>query len=187
MPHRALRSSPTNDATDLTDELWAALAPPVITPSSNGGRPTDIDRRAIVNALRSNHRTGCQWRMLPADFPPMISVRSYKIEKSLRVLRASARIGPAHAEVQRRGDTYIVSVKGRPVACYTVSIRRLCFSACGGASALPGGAWFTHAAWRSMPQPRRGFQALSEGFSPTASAGERIYFSISISPQSSLP
>ena len=37
---------------NLTDEPWAALAPLVVTPSPNGGRPTDIDRRAIVNALR---------------------------------------------------------------------------------------------------------------------------------------
>jgi hypothetical protein len=58
MPRRALRSSPTKDATDLTDEQWAALAPLVVTPSPNGGRPTDIDRRAIVNALLSKHRTG---------------------------------------------------------------------------------------------------------------------------------
>jgi len=77
MPRRALRSYPTKDATDLTDEPWAALAPPVITPSPNGGRPTDIDRRAIVNALLYKNRTGCQWRMLPADVPPMSSVRSY--------------------------------------------------------------------------------------------------------------
>ena len=76
MPRRALRSSPTNDATDLTDEQWAAIAPLVATPSPNGGRPTDIDRRAIVNALLYKHRTGCQWRMLPKDFPPMRSVRS---------------------------------------------------------------------------------------------------------------
>ncbi len=77
MPHRALRSYPTNDATDLTDEPWAALAPLVVTPSSNGGRPTEIDRRAIVNALLYKHRTARQWRMLPKDFPPMSSVRSY--------------------------------------------------------------------------------------------------------------
>jgi len=76
MSKRELRSSPTKDATDLTDEQWAALAPLVVTPSPNGGRPTDIDRRAIVNALLSKHRTGCQWRMLPADVPPMHSVRS---------------------------------------------------------------------------------------------------------------
>jgi len=77
MPRRALRSAPTKDATDLTDEPRAALAPLVVTPSPNGGHPIDIDRRAIVNALRSNHRTGCQWRMLPNDVPPMRSVRSY--------------------------------------------------------------------------------------------------------------
>ena len=76
MPQRARRFYPTNDATDLTDEQWAAIAPLVATPSPNGGRPTDIDRRAIVNALLYKHRTGCQWRMLPKDFPPMRSVRS---------------------------------------------------------------------------------------------------------------
>ena len=77
MPRRAFRSSPTKDATDLTDEQWAAIAPLVTAPSPNGGRPTEINRRAIVNALRSKHRTGCQWRMLPKDVPPMSSVRSY--------------------------------------------------------------------------------------------------------------
>ena len=75
MPRRALRSYPTKDATDLTDAQWAAIAPLVITPSPNGGRPTEIDRRAIVNALLDKHRTGCQWRMLPKDVPPMSSVR----------------------------------------------------------------------------------------------------------------
>ena len=49
MPRRELRSYPTNYATDLTDEQWAAIAPFVATPSPNGGRPTEIDRRAIVN------------------------------------------------------------------------------------------------------------------------------------------
>ena len=76
MPRRVLRSSPTRDATDLTDEQWDALAPLVTAPSHGGGLPTAIDRRAIVNALRSNHRTGCQWRMRPNDGPPMRSVRS---------------------------------------------------------------------------------------------------------------
>ena len=51
MPRRARRSYPTNYATDLTDAQWDAIAPLVVTPSPNGGRPTDIDRRAIVNAL----------------------------------------------------------------------------------------------------------------------------------------
>jgi transposase len=65
MPHRELRSYPTKYATDLTDAQWAAIAPLVVTSSPKGGRPTDIDRRAIVNALRDNHRTGCQWHLRP--------------------------------------------------------------------------------------------------------------------------
>jgi transposase len=53
------------------------------TPTGNNGacgvsslRLAWIDVRAIVNALRSKHRICCQWRLLPADFPPMSSVRS---------------------------------------------------------------------------------------------------------------
>jgi len=76
MPRRAIRSSPTKDATDLTDEQWDALAPLVTAPSHGGARPTAIDRRAIVNALLDNHRTARQWRMRPNDGPPMRSVRS---------------------------------------------------------------------------------------------------------------
>ena len=50
---------------------------------NHGGRPTDIDRRAIVTALLDNHRTGCQWRMRPNDVPPMRSVR-YDFDKRNR-------------------------------------------------------------------------------------------------------
>ncbi len=76
MPKRERRCYPTHDATDLTDAHWSASAPLVTVTSPKGERLTDIDRRATVNALRSNHRTGCQWRLLPADVPPMSPVRS---------------------------------------------------------------------------------------------------------------
>ena len=76
MPRRARRSYPTRDATDRTDAHRSAIAPLVTAPSPNGGRPTDSDRRVIVNALRDTHRTGGQWRMRPKDVPPMSSVRS---------------------------------------------------------------------------------------------------------------
>jgi len=77
MPKRERRLYPTNYATDLTDAQWAAIAPLVTVTSPKGGRPTEIDLRAIVNALLYKHRTGCQWRLLPSDFPPMSSVRYY--------------------------------------------------------------------------------------------------------------
>ncbi|MDW8226475.1 MAG: IS5 family transposase [Anaerolineales bacterium] len=70
------RCYPTNEPTDLTDAQWAAIALIVTTSSPKGGRPTEVDLRAIVNALIYKNRTGCQWRMLPADVPPMSAVRS---------------------------------------------------------------------------------------------------------------
>ncbi len=76
MPKRERRFHPTHDATDLTDAQWVTSAPFVTAASPKGGRPTDIDFRAVVNALRSKQRNGCQWRRLPADVPPMRSVRS---------------------------------------------------------------------------------------------------------------
>ncbi len=77
MPKRERRYYPTNYPTDLTDDQWAAIEPIVTTSSPKGGRPTEIDLRAIVNALIYKHRTGCQWRMLPKDFPPISAVRYY--------------------------------------------------------------------------------------------------------------
>jgi len=77
MPRRERRLYPTNYATDLTDAQWDAIVPLVTVTSPKGGRPTEIDLRAIVNALLYKHRTGCQWRLLPSDFPPMSSVRYY--------------------------------------------------------------------------------------------------------------
>jgi putative transposase len=77
MPKRERRFYPTHYPTDLTDEQWTAIEPIVTSISLRGGRPTEIDLRAIVNALIYKNRTGCQWRLLPADFPPMSSVRYY--------------------------------------------------------------------------------------------------------------
>ena len=62
--------------TDLTDEEWALIAP--LIPSRRGpGRPRTVDLRQVVNALLYLVRTGCQWRMLPKDFPPWQTVRYY--------------------------------------------------------------------------------------------------------------
>src|SRR6476469_2210090 len=77
MPKRERRLYPTHYPTDLTDEQWMAIEPLVTSTSLRGGRPREIDLRAIVNALIYKNRTGCQWRLLPADFPSMSSVRYY--------------------------------------------------------------------------------------------------------------
>ncbi len=62
--------------TDLTDAQWAELQPMLKRPPG-AGRPTTLDLREIVNALLYFTRTGCQWRLLPVDFPNWTSVRYY--------------------------------------------------------------------------------------------------------------
>lgn len=55
-------------STDLTDEQWKILQPFVRKPS-RFGRPVEYSRRTIINAILYVVRSGCQWRMLPKDFP----------------------------------------------------------------------------------------------------------------------
>lgn len=55
-------------ATNLTDAQWRLIAP-MLPPPSAVGAPRRIDRREVVDAILYVVRTGCQWRMLPADFP----------------------------------------------------------------------------------------------------------------------
>lgn len=63
--------------TDLTDEQWALIAPLVMQPKGKPGRPREVDTREVVNAILYVVRTGCQWRMLPHDFPAWQTVYYY--------------------------------------------------------------------------------------------------------------
>ena len=57
-------------SSDLTDEQWALLEPLFPPPDpAKGGRPRKHSLRQIINALFYIEKTGCQWRMLPKDFP----------------------------------------------------------------------------------------------------------------------
>ncbi len=62
--------------TDLTDEQWEVLAP-LIPPPKPGGRPRRLEMRQVVNAIFYIDRTGCQWRMLPREYPNWKSVYWY--------------------------------------------------------------------------------------------------------------
>jgi putative transposase len=57
----------TQYPTDLTDGQWK-LIQPLLPKVTRRGRPP-IDRRRILNAILYVVRTGCQWRMLPREFP----------------------------------------------------------------------------------------------------------------------
>jgi transposase len=63
-------------STDLTDEQWALIAPH-LPPPRPGGRPRQTNLRDVVDAILYLLRTGCQWRLLPRNFPPWGTVWSY--------------------------------------------------------------------------------------------------------------
>src|SRR6516225_7558374 len=64
-------------ASDVTDAEGALIEPPMpaVKPL---GRPRETGLRAVLDAiLLYIGRTGCQWRMLPNDFPPFTTVQGY--------------------------------------------------------------------------------------------------------------
>ncbi|WP_111432154.1 IS5 family transposase [Rhodobacteraceae bacterium DSL-40] len=63
-------------ASDLLDREWA-LIEPFLPPPSRLGRPRTTDLREVMNALLYIASTGCQWRMLPKEFPPVSTVQGY--------------------------------------------------------------------------------------------------------------
>jgi len=54
--------------TDLTDAQWERVAA-YFAQKPGSGRRRHIDTRAVVNALLYRLRTGCQWRLLPCEYP----------------------------------------------------------------------------------------------------------------------
>jgi putative transposase len=62
--------------TDLTDEQWKLVEPylPRVKP---GGRPRKTDLREVLNAVLYLVRSGCQWRMIPHEFPSWRTCYNY--------------------------------------------------------------------------------------------------------------
>ncbi|MGE3541380.1 MAG: transposase [Candidatus Tectimicrobiota bacterium] len=44
---------------------------------SDGGRPRQVDLRAVLQTIRSLHRSGCPWAMLPHHLLPQRTVYDY--------------------------------------------------------------------------------------------------------------
>lgn len=66
--------------TDLSDGEWH-LVEPLLARRERGrgqaGRPTTVELRAVFDALLYKNRTGCQWRLIPHEFPNHNTVRYY--------------------------------------------------------------------------------------------------------------
>jgi transposase len=63
-------------ASDMTDREWALLAP-FMPPAKKTGRPRTTAMRDVMDAILYMASTGCQWAMLPNDFPPPSTVQRY--------------------------------------------------------------------------------------------------------------
>lgn len=55
-------------ASDCTDKEWDIIAPD-LAQTPGPGRKRTVNLRQVVNAIFYRVRTGCQWRMLPKEFP----------------------------------------------------------------------------------------------------------------------
>jgi putative transposase len=66
----------TTYLTDLSDAEWRLLEP-LLPPPARTGRPRRHRVRTIVNAILYMLRSGCAWRLLPADWPPWKTVFHY--------------------------------------------------------------------------------------------------------------
>ena len=80
-------------ASDCTDAEWALVAPFMPAPSKVG-RPRTTDQREVWNAIQYRAATGCQWALLPKDFPPFTTVQHYFYR-----LRGQLRVGAGRAEL----------------------------------------------------------------------------------------
>ena len=61
--------------TDLTDKQWRMIEG--FFKSNKGQHLVKHSKRELVNAVLYLVKTGCQWRMLPKDFPPHDTVWSF--------------------------------------------------------------------------------------------------------------
>ena len=63
-------------ASDVTDAEWAQIEALLPLPKKLG-RPRTTALRAVVNAMLYQLTTGCQWRLLPKEFPPFSTVQRF--------------------------------------------------------------------------------------------------------------
>jgi putative transposase len=63
-------------ASDTTQAEWLLLSF-FLPPPCHVGRPREVDLRVVMNAILYILMTGCQWRLLPKDFPPYSTVQYY--------------------------------------------------------------------------------------------------------------
>ncbi|MEO8285409.1 MAG: IS5 family transposase [Chloroflexota bacterium] len=62
--------------TDLTDRQWECIRK-YIPAAKSGGRPRTLDMRSVINGILYIVVGGCQWRMMPTQYPKWKSIYHY--------------------------------------------------------------------------------------------------------------
>lgn len=63
-------------STDLTDKQWSVVSE-ILRPENRGKHFAKHSKRELINAVLYLNKTGCQWALLPNDFPPYKTVSSF--------------------------------------------------------------------------------------------------------------
>ena len=61
---------------DLIDKEWEIISP-IFTRARKGRHLQKHNKRKLVNAVRYLNKTGCQWRMIPKEYPNYKTVCSF--------------------------------------------------------------------------------------------------------------
>lgn len=72
----AMKATYKSYPSNLTTDQWVIIAP-YLPQAKPGGRPRQVNLRAILDAIFYVLCSGCSWRMLPGDLPRWQTVYSY--------------------------------------------------------------------------------------------------------------
>jgi putative transposase len=105
-PRRVFRYSSTHEKalhpTDLSDAEWNYIEPHMPAPKGHDGRPrTHSLRGEVLNAIFYLPKSGCQWRLLPHEFPRWPTVYHYFSKWRMDGTFGSVSIGPSENALGR--------------------------------------------------------------------------------------